>query len=260
MNKIKKSLAVLGANGLVGNDLVRYLGKKFHVTAITRENYKHKKGKKFDIFINADGNSRRFWALQNVYEDFKASTVSVYKSLFDFKFGKYIYISSVDVYANTDYLEGTSEDSTIDIKNLNAYGLHKYLSEQIVRNALDDYIILRSSMIIGKNLKKGPFFDILNGKPLFLTRASRLQIITTLAMSEVIDILVCGKIKNEIYNLGGEGAIELVNIGKYFKIPIKWSDGALKQHYEMNVSKLKTWYKLKTSEDYLKEWLNEQKI
>lgn len=259
MNKIKKSLAVLGANGLVGNDLVKYLGRKFKVTAITRENYEHQKGKKFDIFINADGNSSRFWALQNIYEDFEVSTVSVYKSLFDFKFGKYIYISSVDVYTNPEYLEGTSEDGVIDAKNLNVYGLHKYLSEQIIRNVLDDYIILRSSMVVGKNLKKGPFFDIINGKPLFLTRDSRLQIITTLAISEIIDMLVYEKVKNEVFNIGGEGTVDFVDIDEYFRIPIKWSKDAERQCYEMDVSKLEKKYKLKTSEDYLKDWLNEQK-
>lgn len=260
MNKKKKSLAVLGANGLVGHDLASYLGKKFDVTSITRENYKNQKGKKFDVFINANGNSSRFWALQNIYEDFEVSTESVYKSLFDFKFGKYIYVSSVDVYAKTESLEETSENSAIDVKNLNAYGLHKYLSEQIIKNATEDNIILRLSMVVGKNLKKGPFFDIINNRPLFLTPDSKLQIITTFAVSEVIDILINKKTKNKIYNIGGDGSIDFDKIGKYFKVSVKWSVDALKQHYEMDVSKLKTWYKLKTSEDYLKDWINEQKI
>ncbi|MBI2596906.1 NAD-dependent epimerase/dehydratase family protein [Candidatus Daviesbacteria bacterium] len=259
MNKIRRSLAILGANGLLGKDLTRYLADKFDITPITRENYEHQKEKEFDVFINANGNSRRFWALQNIYKDFEASTVSVYKTLFDFKFKKYIYFSSVDVYANPGRPKNTSEDDMIDVSNLNNYGFHKYLSEQIIKNALDDYIILRPSMIIGKNLKKGPFFDIIKGKPLFMTPDSRLQIITTFAISEIISMLTSRMIKNEIFNIGGEGAVYFVNISEYFEVSIKWSNNAVEQYYEMNVSKLKAQYNLKTSEDYLKDWLSEQK-
>ncbi len=95
---INNSIGILGANGNLGSDLARFLGDKFNVSSITKENYNDTRGKVFDVLVNANGNSRRFWANQNVLGDFSASTVSVYNSLFDFGFKKYIYISSSDVY------------------------------------------------------------------------------------------------------------------------------------------------------------------
>ncbi len=259
MNK-RKSLAILGANGLLGKGLTQYLSSKFDITPIIRENYIQNKGKQFDIFINANGNSKRFWALKNVYKDFELSTVSVYKTFFDFKFKRYIYISSSDVYPNHDNPKANLEDNIINVSNLNNYGLHKYLSELIIKSNLGNYLILRCSMILGVQLKKGPFFDIVNNKPLFITPNSRLQLITTLAISEIINMLLLTKIKNKIFNVGGEGAVSFDHINKYFRTSIKWSKKALHQHYEMNVSKLKAKYEVKKSDEYLKDWLNEQKM
>ena len=85
-------IAVLGGRGMLGSDLVKFLGEFYKVIAIDKENYSQYLGKSFDVLINANGNSRKFWADQNLFLDFEASTISVYKSLFDFKFKKYIYI------------------------------------------------------------------------------------------------------------------------------------------------------------------------
>ncbi len=255
---MRRMVAVLGSNGLLGQDLVQFLGGKFDVTPINRDTYDKNKGKSFDILINANGNSKRFWALNNVYEDFEASTVSVYKSLYDFYFNKYVYISSVDVYANPSDLDLTSEDTLITASLLNSYGFHKYLSEQIVQNNLKNYLILRPSMILGRDLKKGPFYDLLNNNPLLVTQDSKLQLITTLAISQIIDILVSDTYQNKIFNIGGKGTFDFEDVSKSFNISPEWSSEARKQHYEMNVSKIESIYDLKTSVDYLENWLNEQ--
>jgi hypothetical protein len=60
-------------------------------------------GESFDIFINANGNSKKYWANQNPLLDFDVSVTSVYKTLFDFKFKKYIYLSSLDIFKNSVY-------------------------------------------------------------------------------------------------------------------------------------------------------------
>lgn len=249
-------VAVFGANGLLGQGLLSYLSSSYTIIPITRENYEQKKGKSFDVFINANGNSKRFWALENPLADFEASTASVYKTLFDFSFKKYIYISSSDVYSNPNDSITTQENSETDVRNLNAYGLHKYLSEQIVKNRVENYMILRSSMILGKAVSKGPFFDIKQKQPIFITLDSKLQLITIRAIAEVITALLSKNLKNEIYNMGGKGSFDFGNINKYFSEKIEVSDRALRQHYEMNVSNLQGIYRLKTSEEYLQEYLN----
>lgn len=241
-----KNLAIIGAKGMIGSDLVRYLGNEYQITQIHRENYGQQKGKKFDIVINANGNSRRYWANTHPFEDFIASTVSVFKSIFDFSCKTYIYISSPDVYPQHDSTRITKETEPIDPKNLEAYGFHKYLSELIVQKNTKKFLILRCSLMLGKKLTKGPFYDILNDKPLFITNNSRLQVITTRAVAEVIAILLKKSVVNQIINVGGTGTFVFSGIGNV-------RTDAVKQVYEMNIEKVKQWYPtLKRSDAYVR--------
>lgn len=246
---------------MLGGDLVRYLRAKFLVTSINRKNYTAYAGNSFDIVINANGNSKRFLANQNPQEDFFASTVSVYKSIFDFPCDVYIYISSPDVYANHTTTKHTSENAQNDLGTLSPYGLNKYLSELIVRKYKEKFLILRSSMILGAQLKKGPFFDIVNDNALSITLQSRLQLITTHAIAEVIQALLKNPRAVGILNIGGIGTFPFSKISKYFGKKIQIKSDAQKQIYEMNIRKLRRVYPiLKTSEQYLKEYLNEKQM
>ncbi len=241
---------------MLGSDLVKYLSQSFSVTAISKENYSQFVNHSFDILVNANGNSKRFWAIKNPLEDFTISTVSVYKSLFDFKFSTYVYISSSDVYV--DHLSSASalEDQIQDSSKLSVYGLHKYLSEQIVKNHCKSYLILRSSMVLGQNLKKGPIFDIIEKNPLFISKASCLQMISSQEVANVIAFLTNKKIKNEIFNVGGRGIVDFKKIQTYFSTPVSFQDKNETQIYEMNVSKLNKLFPLKSSEEYLQEFVN----
>jgi len=251
-----KTLAIIGSNGMLGSDLVQYLGAEFHVTAIHKENYHTHAGGFFDIVLNANGNSKRFWANQNPLDDFIASTVSVYQSIIDFPSDLYIYISSPDVYENHEDAEHTKENNQIIPENLSPYGLHKYLSELIVKKHKEKFLILRHSMILGSNLKKGPFYDIIHGNPLFITLKSRLQLITTQVIAEIIITLLKNSVTNEIINIGGEGNLAFTKIREYYDHEIEISKEAETQIYEMNVEKIKHLYPaLKTSEQYFEEFL-----
>lgn len=240
---------------MLGSDLVRYLKKEFKITAINKDNYQTQIGKSFDIVINANGNSKRFWANQNPQDDFIASTVSVYNSIFDFPSTIYIYISSPDVYENHTEAKYTREADEIDPKNLQPYGFNKYLSELIVKKYKEKFLILRSSMILGKNLKKGPFFDIIHGKSLYINLKSQLQLITTDAIARIIKTLLEKSILNEVINIGGRGSFSFTKIKDYFNKEIHISPDAETQIYEMNVKKLNGLYpELKTSEEYIKKY------
>lgn len=241
---------------MLGSDLVQYLKTEFFVTSVTRKNYHLHSGKHFDIVINANGNSKRFWANQNPSEDFTKSTLSVYKSIFDFPCSLYIYISSSDVYENHTNPDITREGQKIDPENLQPYGFNKYLSELIVKKYAKRFLILRSSMILGTNLKKGPIYDVINNIPLFINLKTRLQLITTHAVTEIIQILLNSSITNEAVNIGGIGTFTFTKIRKYFDKDPQISPKAETQIYEMNVEKIRNLYpSLKTSEEYLQEYL-----
>ncbi|MEK7115107.1 MAG: NAD-dependent epimerase/dehydratase family protein [Patescibacteria group bacterium] len=254
-----KTIAVLGGRGMLGSDLVKFLGQHYKITAIDKHNYQQYVGKNFDVLINANGNSRKFWANQNPYLDFEASTISVYKSLFDFKFKKYVYISSVFLYENFPVAKISAknafEDRELDVKNFSPYSLHKFLSEQMVKRYASDYLIFRCNTMIGKNAKKGVVFDILNNKELFITLTSKLQLITTKEVANIIHNLISKKISGEIFNVGGKGQLSFVKAEKFFQKKIKISANAEKQDIEQDVSKLNKIFKLKTSEEYLTDFI-----
>jgi dTDP-4-dehydrorhamnose reductase len=255
-NGSRPTLAVLGANGTLGADLVDFLGVHYAMTGITRENYDEHRGTSFDVFVNANGNSRRFWAIEHPLEDFEASTLSVYKSLFDFKFKKYIYISSSDVYNDHANPAHTKEDAAIDPLALSSYGLNKFLAELAVKHQAKSWVVLRSSMILGGHLKKGPFYDILNSRPLFITLDSRLQMITTRAIADVVAAVAGKSVNREVFNMGGKGTFAFKDLGRYFEQSVAIDPKAETQTYEMNVEKLADVISLKTSEEYLKDFIN----
>ena len=241
---------------MVGSDLLRYLKSNFQtVAAINRKNYGRYKGKRFDVVINANGNSNKVWAKNHVLSDFAASTTSVYQSLLDFPCKIYIYISSADVYVDHTRSKTTSEDVPIDPKSITSYGLHKYLSERIIQNFAKNYIILRCSMILGTKLKKGPAFDVLSNSHLFVGDKSAFQMITTEELGQIISFLLERNTKQEIFNIGGHGALTLSKISPMIKRRIIFPKNGETIKYEMDVSKLNKIYKLKRSKDYFLDLL-----
>ena len=255
-SRTEKTIGIIGGKGMLGSDLVDFLSEHYTAVAIDKDNYEEHKGKEFDVLINANGNSRRFWANEHPYEDFMASAVSVYRTISDFHFGIYIIISSSDVYPDHSSPSTTDEAQEIDPVKLSPYGFHKILAEYIVRDRCPRYFVLRSSMILGRHLKKGPIFDILGGKELFITLDSCLQMITTRAIADIVKSLLAGGKLNEIYNMGGRGSVAFGGIGRFFNnVSIAVSDRAEMQAYEVNVSKLAARVPLKTSEEYLREHL-----
>lgn len=253
---MKMKIAILGAEGFLGSELYNCFKDHYDVYGINRANYNTKRGEKFDIFVNADGNSRRYWANNNVLKDFEASTISVYKTFFDFKIDYYIYISSADVYGKHEDLSKTKEEAIINPINLCAYGFHKYLSELIVKKYANKYLILRSSAMIGENIRKGPIRDILDDKPLFITLDSKLQFISTSEVATIIMKLISSNIHNEIFNVGGVGAVSFSCLERILHKKLIAQQEAEKQIYEMNVAKLKRIFPVKKSEEYVQEYLN----
>jgi len=252
-----KKIGILGGKGFLGSNLCEHFSAVAKVDSITRDSYQSKKGSYYDILINANGNSRRFWANENPLEDFEASTESVYKSLFDFKFQKYIYISSPDIYIDPSGPTTTKEDMvTPGVRN--TYGLNKFLSEQIVTNYSDSYIIIRPSAILGNGLKKGPVFDILDNKPLFITQESYIQFITANAIAECVTTFLDKGIKNEIFNVAGSGHTKVSELGDISGREVKFSSDAVLQKYEMNTEKVNSFYPLKTSDEYVRDYLNSE--
>ena len=110
-------------------------------------------------------------------------------------------------------------------------------------------------MLLGENLKKGPIHDIINKNPLFISKASHLQMISTQEVANAVAFLIDKKIKNNTFNIGGRGTVNFEKIQTYFSFPVNLQDKNETQIYEMDVSKLNKLFPLKSSEAYLREFL-----
>ena len=233
-------IGIIGSDGFLGNYLHNNIKNSI---GINRYNYNDYKDIKFHTLINANGNSKMYWANNNIIEDFDKSTTSVYKSINNFKFEKYIYISSEAVYNNINM----KEKDIINTSALTPYGFHKYLSEQLIKKYCNNYLILRCSALLGYNLKKGIIYDIINNIPLYLNEDSKIQFIN---IREILNIINIPKLKNLIINVGGKGSVLIKDIynGEYNLLTTYG-------HREMNVSYLNSIIKLNTSAYYVKGYL-----
>ena len=233
-------IGVLGANGFIGKEIVNILCKNHDVVQITRDNYNSYMGEYFDIFVNANGNSKRFLAEADPIFDFDASVTTTYKTLFDFKFDRYIYISSLDAYKD------------------NMYGINKRISEFMLRDRLwSNVCILRVGCVVGKEAVKGVLYDIMNGKKLRVTSTSVYQLISSIDVANVVDCVIHNNVFDWfpfVFAVAGT-PISVEDVIKLTGKSVEFEDVTIYQSYMYSTEDIEKHYKLKTSEDYIKELL-----
>lgn len=249
---------ILGGNGLLGKRISDNLKriKTNRVIKVTKNNYNNYKNKKCDIFINANGNSSKFIGNKYPVKDFKKSVNTTYNSLFDFKFNKYIFLSSIDVYSESKALYQKKENSKIDIENINHYGFNKFISENIVKHYAKSFIILRIGNVIDARLKKNHIFDMISNKKVFVNQNSKTSLISGEEIAIIVNKLIKKKTFNQTYNLCGKNIISYKDIDKYLKLNSNFDIFKPKQIFGANVDKLQNKLKIKlNTEKFLKKFI-----
>ena len=150
----KRSFIVLGGTGLIGSAVVAHLRRQGgDVLSVNSQNYQELVGQSADVLINCNGNTFRFKANQDPHWDFRASVESVERSLYDFRIGLYIYVSTIDVYPILNDPEQNSEDCPIDLGAIDPYGFHKRIAERLVEKYAPRSVVFRCGTAIGRGLK-----------------------------------------------------------------------------------------------------------
>jgi dTDP-4-dehydrorhamnose reductase len=221
------TIGVIGGNGFVGDAIVKAL-KYYSVTAINRENYVSETCKSFDIIINSNGNSHKYWGNSNPLGDFDKSVLSVYKSFYDFNFKKYIYISSIDA-----EIPKTS------------YGFHKHLAEELVKFHCKNYSIIRIPGIIGKAASKGVVYDILHGNKIYITSDSTMMLMDVESVAKNLAQLIEKDTLEKLIKFYPKDNITVEDISKFLNIAAKYSDHLRKEYFDFKGNYLR-------SIDYLK--------
>lgn len=105
----------------------------------------------YDLIIHCAGNVQHSnWS--NVELDLFEDNVFLTRNLIRIPHKKFVYISSIDEAKNSPY------------------GITKRISEIIVKDLCDDYLILRPSALLGKEMKKNTFQKIVSGENIALTK------------------------------------------------------------------------------------------
>jgi nucleoside-diphosphate-sugar epimerase len=227
---------VIGGTGLIGSAVVSRLRESgFPVIALSSTTYPEHVGATAHVVINCNGNSYRFKAAKDPQWDFAASVLSVHKSLFDFTFERYIYISTIDVYDRIDVLSRTVESTSIDTTKLHPYGFHKWVAERLVERFAKHPLILRTGTVIGAAVKKGPLFDLLHDQPLHMSAESELSLIDTETIADAVNQFVSRAPAEPIVNLTGTGSARLHDLCQRAGLKYALAPGAEKVCYKYAV-------------------------
>ena len=164
------------------------------VTCVTRENYEEaRKGKKYDILINAAMPSKRFWAKKNPHKDFIETVEKTFKIVNDWKSSKIVQISSISARSQLN----------------TTYGKHKAAAEKLLD--IKKNLILRLGPMYGESLNKGVLIDMKNNDPVYISKESLYSFAPVDWIGEWIsqNINLSG-----ILDIGGNNAVKLNKVAQ----------------------------------------------
>lgn len=128
--------------------------------------------------------------------------------------GKFVYVSSVDVYPKVSGRH--SEEEIIEIDSVdNLYGITKLMSEAIVRGRSDNFLILRFSAMLGMYSRKNSLIRMLEDDEcvLSLSGDSRMNYVLHTDVSDFIRLSIDQNLKG-IYNMTSSEDITLLEVAE----------------------------------------------
>ncbi len=200
-------VVVLGGRGFVGSAFVRLFARRGIPHTVVGSGDSRAWVGECDVLVNAAGNSVKFLADRVPADDFTASVALPVAASHDFRPRLHVLLSSVDVYANLERPESTTEETPLDPMQTSMYGFHKQLAEWCVRRHNPAWLIVRLAGMVGPGLRKNPVFDVLNGQPVRIHPDSRYQFMSTDAVADVVWDLAETGARNSVFNVCGRGLI-----------------------------------------------------
>jgi len=249
---------VLGGTGLIGSELCAHLARcNWSVLPVASKDYAAKAGARAKVLINCNGNAVRHLAQKDPKWDFEVSVASVERSLFDFSYEQYLYLSTVDVYQDVQDPSRNDEAAAVHPDELHPYAFHKWLAERLVERFAPRWVIARLGSVVGPGLKKNPVFDLLNGHPLRVSLESELTLIDTATVARCIETLITRGGDREIYNVATTGSVKLRDLQERLGHPVSMEPGAeqIVHRYCINNGKMGSLTPMPTSWEALESFL-----
>lgn len=195
--------------------LGRYIHENLGGTGLTRdlsiEDREKIRSRGADIIIHCAFNSRQGINSDSLYH-YLEDNVLLTKELVSFSHKKFIYLSSVDIYPRGAGLH--SEDEIIDMDSVSGiYGITKLMSEAIVKNHCENYLVLRPTFLLGKYSRKSSTIKVIENKECILTLSGN-SIYNYVLHSDILDFIklsIDGDLKG-IYNLASSENVTLSEV------------------------------------------------
>lgn len=253
------TIFVLDGKGFLGSAILRRCAELgIPCCSIGKSEYSDYRGRQCDVLINANGNSRKYLALDSPLDDFEMNVASVRRTLEDFRFGKYILLSSADVYPDSSSPETTGESLELDPALQSRYGFHKYLAELCVRHRAPHWLILRLSGFVGPGLRKNAVYDVLNGNPVWVSPDSEFQYLHTRDLASIVLQLAGNDATDrQTINVGAEGTISVAEVARLAGCPLQVRPGSQSIRCELSLERLHRLCLVPATFDCVREFLQQ---
>lgn len=147
--------ALIGHTGFVGSALDKALIPEYRYRS---SNIDEIRGQEFDHVICAGVQAMKWWANLHPDEDWTGIR-RLLDALSEVKAGRFTLISTIDVYPVP---RDVDENVLIDRKGHHAYGLHRLMVEDWIREKFSRVAILRLPGLFGHGLKKNVIYDMIH--------------------------------------------------------------------------------------------------
>jgi len=202
--------------------LGRYLRSRFNATGFDRTvDINAYASTRFDAIIHCAFNPQRNPTNLDAYFD---DNTHMTERLAQLRAGKFVYLSSVDVYMRDG--QRHDESSTIDeTARQSPYGLSKVLSERLVRTHCRDHLILRPTGILGNMIRPTTLTRMLtSAKPqLTLAPDSILNFINHSDIGDFIEIALKDSVSGT-YNIAAKESATLHEIADSLSVHPQYGD------------------------------------
>lgn len=257
---------VTGYKGFIGNNIYRFLqtNNNYKVDGVSRND--KLPNKNYDVIIHCAGMTPS--KAKCDFDYIEDNVNHTQKIINKYCTSKIIFISSIGIYGSP--LDKIITENTIPYKQ-SFYGISKYISEQLIINSTNKYIILRLPTVIGNNspstfitrmldnIQNKSNINIVNGDNKFNS------IIHMDEINLVIKFVISGnKFYKDTYNIASNNYIYIKDLPQIIskELSIKPSNITYQNNDNFNglisIDNIQKYIKLPNTEDTIMKYLKEQ--
>ena len=185
-------IGIIGANGMIGQNINEQYSNISNVSKITRENFTESANKKYNILFVTAADARKYWVNQNPHYDLK-HLCNLAEGIKNYTFEKLVLISSIDVY---NQVENKGDEKTLLKFENPSYGDNRLFLELLLKSEFQNKLhIIRLQGIIANNLKKNPLYDLKFKNELYkINKNNILQFYPISKLKQDIDLCIMNEI------------------------------------------------------------------